>query len=122
MAYTALYRKYRPLVFNEVVEQQHIVRSLKNSVKSGQIAHAYLFCGTRGTGKTSMAHILSRAINCLEPVDGSPCNKCKICSSILSGGIMDVLELDAASNNSVDNIRDIRDEVAYSPSHTRYKV
>jgi DNA polymerase-3 subunit gamma/tau len=122
MAYTALYRKYRPRIFDDIVEQQHIVRSLKNSVRTGQIAHAYLFCGTRGTGKTSMAHILSRAINCLDPVEGNPCNKCEICSGILSGSILDVLELDAASNNSVDNIRDIRDEVVYSPSHARYKV
>jgi DNA polymerase-3 subunit gamma/tau len=122
MAYTALYRKYRPRNFDEIVEQQHIVKALKNSVRMWQIAHAYLFCGTRGTGKTSMAHILSRAINCPNPEDGNPCNKCEICTGILSGSILDVLELDAASNNSVDNIREIRDEVIYSPSHARYKV
>ena len=122
MSYTALYRQYRPKTFDEIAGQPHIVNILKNSVKAGRVAHAYLFTGTRGTGKTSMAHILSRAINCLSPVGGNPCNSCEICLGILSGGIMDILEIDAASNNSVDNVRDLRDEVLYSPSQTRYKV
>ncbi|HHV98013.1 MAG TPA: DNA polymerase III subunit gamma/tau [Clostridiaceae bacterium] len=122
MSYIALYREWRPLIFEDVVEQEHVVKTLKHSVSTGRIAHAYLFCGTRGTGKTTMAHILSRAINCLNPQDGNPCNECEICKGILSGSILDVLEIDAASNNSVDNIRDIRDEVAYSPTQAKYKV
>lgn len=122
MSYIALYRKWRPSVFEDVVEQQHVVKTLRYSVSSGRIAHAYLFCGTRGTGKTTMAHILSRAINCLNPNNGDPCNKCEACTEILSGSSMDVLEMDAASNNSVDNVREIRDEVIYAPSRTRYKV
>jgi len=122
MTYTALYRRWRPLVFEDVVEQEHVVKTLKYSVKTGRISHAYLFCGTRGTGKTSMAHILSRAINCLNPQDGNPCNECEICKGIMSGSVMDVIEIDAASNNSVDNIREIRDEVVYTPSRAKYKV
>ena len=122
MTYTALYRKWRPLVFEDVVEQEHVVKTLKYSVKTGRISHAYLFCGTRGTGKTSMAHILSRAINCLNPQDGNPCNECEICKGIMSGSVMDVIEIDAASNNSVDNVREIRDEVVYTPSRAKYKV
>jgi DNA polymerase-3 subunit gamma/tau len=122
MSYVALYRKWRPLVFEDVVEQEHVVKTLKYSVSTGRIAHAYLFCGTRGTGKTTTAHILSRAINCLQPRGGNPCNECEICRGILSGTILDVLEIDAASNNSVDNIRDIRDDVVYSPSTAKYKV
>lgn len=122
MAYIALYRKWRPSVFEDVVEQEHVVKTLRYSVSTQRIAHAYLFCGTRGTGKTTMAHILSRAINCLSPRDGDPCNECEICRGILSGSILDVLEIDAASNNSVDNIREIRDEVIYAPSQAKYKV
>jgi len=122
MSYLALYRKWRPLVFEDVVEQEHVVKTLKNSVVTDHIAHAYLFCGTRGTGKTTMAKIFSRAINCLNPKDGDPCNQCDICKGILSGSIMDVIEIDAASNNSVDNVREIRDEVIYSPSQARFKV
>lgn len=122
MSYIALYRKWRPLTFEDVVEQEHVVKTLRHSVNIGRIAHAYLFCGTRGTGKTTMAHILSRAINCLSPRNGDPCNECEICRGILSGSILDVLEIDAASNNSVDNIRDIRDEVVYTPSQAKYKV
>ena len=122
MSYIALYRKWRPSVFEDVVEQQHVVKTLRYSVSNGRIAHAYLFCGTRGTGKTTMAHILSRAINCLNPNEGDPCNKCESCTEILSGSSMDVLEMDAASNNSVDNVREIRDEVIYAPSRARYKV
>lgn len=122
MSYIALYRKWRPLVFEDVVEQEHVVKTLKNSVNTGRIAHAYLFCGTRGTGKTTMAKIFSRAINCLSPVNGDPCNECEICKGVLSGNIMDVIEIDAASNNSVDNVREIRDEVIYAPSQAKYKV
>ncbi|MDP4092415.1 MAG: DNA polymerase III subunit gamma/tau [Bacillota bacterium] len=122
MSYIALYRKWRPLVFEDVVEQQHVVKTLKNSIVKDRIAHAYLFCGTRGTGKTTMAKIFARAINCLNPNDGDPCNECEICREILSGSILDVIEIDAASNNSVDNIREIRDEVIYAPSRSKYKV
>jgi len=122
MSYTALYRKWRPLVFEDVVEQEHVVKTIKNTVKSERIAHAYLFCGTRGTGKTTMAKIFARAINCLNPKDGDPCNECEICKGILSDSILDVVEIDAASNNSVDNIREIRDEVVYAPSQAKYKV
>ncbi|MCX7748893.1 MAG: DNA polymerase III subunit gamma/tau [Clostridia bacterium] len=122
MAYIALYRKWRPALFEDVVEQEHVVRTLKNSVTSERIAHAYLFCGTRGTGKTTTAHIFSRAINCLNPNDGDPCNQCEVCRDILSGSILDVIEIDAASNNSVDNVREIRDEVVYAPSRAKFKV
>ena len=122
MSYTALYRKWRPLVFEDVVEQSHVVRTLKNTVKADRIGHAYLFCGTRGTGKTSMAKIFARAINCLDPHDGDPCNKCEICRGILEDTVLDVVEIDAASNNSVDNVREIREEVVYAPSQSRYKV
>lgn len=122
MAHQALYRKYRPLTFDDVVEQQHVVNTLKNIVISGNTAHAYLFSGTRGTGKTTMAKIFARAVNCLEPVGGNPCNKCAICKGILDGTILDVIEIDAASNNSVDNVRVIIDEVVYSPTHARKKV
>ncbi|MDP4182208.1 MAG: DNA polymerase III subunit gamma/tau [Bacillota bacterium] len=122
MSYLALYRKWRPLVFEDVVEQEHVVKTLKNSVVTDHIAHAYLFCGTRGTGKTTMAKIFSRAINCTNPNGGDPCNQCEICKGILSNSILDVIEIDAASNNSVDNVREIRDEVIYSPSQTRFKV
>lgn len=122
MSYISLYRKWRPRVFEDVVEQEHVVRTLRNSVISDRIAHAYLFCGTRGTGKTTMAHIFSRAINCLTPINGDPCNCCEICTGILNGSILDVIEIDAASNNSVDNVREIRDEVIYAPSQAKYKV
>jgi len=122
MSYTALYRKWRPLVFEDVVEQEQVVKTIKNTVKSQRIAHAYLFCGTRGTGKTTMAKIFARAINCLNPKDGDPCNECEICRGILTDSILDVVEIDAASNNSVDNIREIREEVVYAPSQAKYKV
>lgn len=122
MSYIALYRKWRPLVFEDVVEQEHVVKTLKYSISSDRIGHAYLFCGTRGTGKTTMAKIFSRAINCLNPKDGDPCNECEICRGILNGSLLDVVEIDAASNNSVDNIREIRDEVVYAPSQAKYKV
>lgn len=122
MSYIALYRKWRPLVFSDVVEQEHVVKTLKHSIITKRIAHAYLFCGTRGTGKTTMAKIFSRAINCLNPIDGDPCNECEVCRGIMSESILDVIEIDAASNNSVDNVREIRDEVIYAPSQARYKV
>lgn len=122
MEHLALYRQFRPMTFDEVVGQKHIVTALRQSVSSGQIAHAYLFSGTRGTGKTSIAKILSRAINCLSPDNGNPCNRCEICKGILDGSILDVIEMDAASNNSVDNIRRVCDEVLFMPSRTKYKV
>ncbi|MBN2851407.1 MAG: DNA polymerase III subunit gamma/tau [Clostridia bacterium] len=122
MAYKALYREWRPLTFNDVVEQEHVTRTLKKSVMAKRVAHAYLFAGTRGTGKTTMALILARAVNCLNPKNGNPCNKCSMCVGILNQTIMDVIEIDAASNNSVENIRNIRDEVVYTPSVTKFKV
>lgn len=122
MAYTALYREWRPKNFSEVVGEKHVTITLKNQIKNGKIAHAYLLCGTRGTGKTSTAKILSKAINCLNPQDGEPCNECEMCKKINSGLAVDVLELDAASHNSVDNIREIIEEVQYAPRESKYKV
>lgn len=122
MAHMALYRKWRPMTFDEVVEQRHIVTTLKNSIKNNTVSHAYLFCGTRGTGKTTLAKIFARAINCLEPVDGNPCNKCACCTGILDGSIIDVIEIDAASNNGVDDVREIKEAIMYVPAVTRYKV
>ncbi len=122
MSYLALYREWRPRTFDEVVEQKHAVFALRQAVISRQIAHAYLFSGTRGTGKTTLAKIFSRAINCLNPQDGNPCNQCEICRGVLDGSLLDVVEMDAASNNSVDNIRRITDEVNFMPSKARYKV
>ena len=122
MSYLALYRKYRPQTFDEVRGQDHIVTTLKNQMKAGRIGHAYLFCGTRGTGKTSVAKLFAKAVNCESPVDGSPCGKCAVCRSIDSMASMNVTELDAASNNSVDNIRDIIDSSRYSPTEGKYKV
>ncbi len=120
MSYLALYRKYRPTNFDEIVGQRATVTALRNQVKFGQIGHAYLFCGTRGTGKTSTAKVFARAVNCLHPVDGNPCNECELCREAESG--FNVIEIDAASNNSVDNIRDLREEVQYTPSAGKYKV
>lgn len=122
MAYTALYREWRPKKFEDVVGQKHITVTLKNAIKNERIAHAYLFCGTRGTGKTSTAKIFAKAVNCLDLQNGEPCNKCDMCNKINSGLLMDVIELDAASNNGVDKIRDIIDSVKYPPSEARYKV
>ena len=122
MEYKALYREYRPKTFEGIIGQKHIVTALRNSIRNDRIAHAYLFCGTRGTGKTSVAKIFSRAVNCLDPKDGDPCNECSVCRGILSERLLDVIEIDAASNNSVDNVRDIRDEVVYLPAEARFKV
>ena len=122
MSYTALYRKYRPDNFDEAKGQDHIVTVLKNQICSNRVGHAYLFCGTRGTGKTSIAKVFAKAINCESPVDGNPCNECKTCLSIKAQTSMNVIEIDAASNNGVDNIREIVEEVRYSPTEGRYKV
>ena len=122
MDYIALYRKWRPMTFDEVVEQRSVVTILKNTVKSRRIGHAYLFCGTRGTGKTSVAKIFSRAVNCLSPVDGNPCNQCEICRGIIDGSLLDVSEIDAASNNGVENVRGIIDESSYQAARAEYKV
>ncbi len=120
--YQALYRQYRPKTFDEVLGQKHITITLKNQILKGNIGHAYLFSGTRGTGKTSTAKIFSRAVNCLNPIDGNPCNKCENCEGILDETIMDVIEMDAASNRRIDDIRDLRDKVIYPPSRTKFKV
>ena len=120
--YQALYRKWRPQTFDDVYGQEHITSILKYETENNKFSHAYLFCGSRGTGKTTCAKILAKAVNCLSPVNGSPCNSCAACLSIDNGSATDVLEMDAASNNGVDNIRDIRDEVVYTPSALKYRV
>lgn len=122
MSYTALYRKYRPTVFEDVIGQDHITETLKNQLKSGRVGHAYLFTGSRGTGKTTCAKIFARAVNCLEPANGSPCGKCKTCQALASASDIDILEIDAASNNRVDEIREIRERVKYPPVNGKYKV
>ncbi len=122
MAYTALYRKFRPVTFSEMVGQEHITTTLKKQIIAGRVGHAYLFNGGRGTGKTSAAKILARAVNCLNPKDGEPCNECEICKAILSGSLTDIIEMDAASNNSVEDIRSIREEVNFLPTRAKFRV
>ena len=122
MAYIALYRKFRPQSFKDMVGQEHITKTLKNQIKSERVAHAYLFSGGRGSGKTTTAKILARAVNCLHPIDGEPCNECEICKQALEGTLIDISEIDAASNNGVDNIRDIREEVEFIPTSGKYRV
>ena len=122
MAYTSLYRRYRPDTFRDVIGQDHVVRTLVNQIKSGNIGHAYLFTGTRGTGKTSVAKIFSRAVNCLSPEDGSPCGKCEVCRALAEPSNFDILEIDAASNNSVDQIRELTDKINFPPTTGRFKV
>ncbi len=122
MSYTALYRQFRPVVFEEVTGQEHITVTLKNQIMDGRIAHAYLFAGIRGTGKTSTAKIFARAVNCIDRTNGNPCNSCTVCSKALTGSLMDIIEIDAASNRGVDEIRDLREKVKYLPSSGRYRV
>lgn len=122
MSYTALYRKFRPTAFEDVKGQEHIITTLQNQIKANRIGHAYLFCSTRGTGKTTVAKIFAKAVNCEHPVNGSPCGECAMCRSITAGTSMNVIEIDAASNNGVDNIREIREEVTYRPTEGKYKV
>ena len=122
MEYTALYRKFRPKRFDEIVGQEHIVRTIKNELINDRVGHAYLFNGGRGTGKTSAAKILARAVNCLNPQDGEPCNECEICRAALDGSLTDIVEMDAASNNSVEDVRAIRDEVNFLPTLAKYRV
>lgn len=122
MMYRALYRKWRPQTFSDVVGQNHITVTLQNELKAGKLAHAYLFTGSRGTGKTSCAKILAKAVNCENLIDGNPCNECEVCRGIDSGAILDVVEIDAASNNGVDNIRDLREEANYTPVRAKYRV
>ncbi len=122
MSYTALYRKFRPKEFKDVKGQEHVVTALKNQIEADRIGHAYLFCGTRGTGKTSVAKIFAKAVNCESPIGGSPCGKCASCRAVAAGASMNVIEIDAASNNGVDSIREIREEVTYRPTEGKYRV
>ena len=122
MGYTALYRKFRPLTFSEIVGQEHITRTLRNQIVANRVGHAYLFNGSRGTGKTSAAKVLARSINCLNPKDGEPCNECEICKGAINGSLTDIVEMDAASNNSVEDIRSIREEVNFLPTKAKYRV
>ncbi|MEG2454388.1 MAG: AAA family ATPase, partial [Clostridia bacterium] len=122
MAHISLYRRYRPDTFDKLIGQKHIVKTLVNQINSGNISHAYLFTGTRGTGKTSVARIFAKAINCLNPLNGSPCGKCECCNELSNPNNMDIIEIDAASNNTVDEIRDLREKVKYPPVIGKYKV
>lgn len=122
MSYIALYREFRPINFEEVIGQEHVTETLRRQVENGRVAHAYLFSGGRGSGKTSTAKILSRAVNCLNPKNGEPCNECEVCKAALEGALTDITEIDAASNNGVDNIRDIRDEAQFLPTVAKYRV
>ncbi|WP_334299538.1 AAA family ATPase, partial [Lachnoclostridium sp. MSJ-17] len=120
--YQVLYRKWRPKTFDDVSGQEHITTTLKNEIIENRLNHAYLFTGSRGTGKTTCAKILAKAVNCLEPKNGSPCGECEICKGIENGSILDIVEMDAASNRKIENIRDIIDEVQYKPNKARYRV
>ena len=120
--YLALYRKYRPQTFEDVCGRDAIVRTLKNQINSGRIGHSYLFCGTRGTGKTTIAKIYAKAVNCEHPVDGNPCGECSTCRAIAENADLNVVEMDAASNNGVDDIRSIIEQVSYSPTQGKYRV
>ena len=122
MAYQALYRKYRPVTFSDVVGQEHITETLKNELASGKIVHAYLFTGTRGTGKTTCAKILAKAVNCLNPVNGDPCGECEMCKAIAEGAITDISEIDAASNSRVEDVRELRDQVNFAPASAKSRV
>ena len=122
MAYQALYRQWRAKTFSEIVGQESIVKTLRNQISAGRTSHAYLFCGSRGTGKTSIARILSRAVNCENPQNGDPCCECESCRRLLSDASLDVMEIDAASNNGVDEIRELREKVQYPPQHGKKKV
>ena len=122
MSYTALYRKFRPNDFNDVKGQDHIVTTLRNQVKAGRVGHAFLFCGSRGTGKTTVAKVLGKVVNCENPEEGNPCNQCHMCKGIDNQTTMNVIEIDAASNNGVDSVREIVEEVRYSPTEGKYKV
>jgi len=120
--YQVLYRKWRPKVFDDVAGQPQVTVTLKNELKSGRINHAYLFTGSRGTGKTTCAKIMAKALNCLNPQDGNPCGECELCRGIDDGSVMDIAEIDAASNNSVDNVRSIIEEAAFNPTKAKYRV
>ena len=122
MSYTALYRKFRPTTFSEMVGQEHIKQTLKNQIIVDRVGHAYLFTGGRGTGKTSAAKILARTVNCLSPKDGEPCNECEICKEAIEGSLTDIIEMDAASNNSVEDVREIREAVNFLPTKAKYRV
>ena len=122
MAYLALYREWRPRTFGEIIGQEHITRTLKNAVKAGRVGHAYLFCGTRGTGKTTTAKVLAKALNCSREEEAEPCNCCDSCVAITEGLSVDVIEIDAASNRGIDEIRDLREKVKFAPSGGRFRV